>query len=205
MGAQPLSEWLHCHQGNEVKRIQTTGNPAKALGSESSRACGCCNPSLSAEIGSQFPCICCQRSWLLLAGKKLTQHRPMCYSAFGYTSPFHPKGPSTTTAGAIVAWDFSEPFLTYSWCFPHSCSCHSVLSTPTLRACLYTREILLSVEHISSARRAFAVLSELKRSCAKTPGVQNRCPAIGVQEKRRWNHCSISRAPLSFLCTNSSS
>lgn len=124
-GAQPLSDQLHCHQGNEIKQIQTTGNAAKASRSESSRACECCNPSLSAEIGSLFPPVCCRHGSLLLARKKLTHPRAVCfYSALGCTSQ---RTLPSSTAGAVMVWDFSKPSLTYTQSFPRCHSCTSVL------------------------------------------------------------------------------
>lgn len=178
MGAQPLSERLCCHWGNEAKWIQTTGNAAKASGSESSGACGFHNRSLSAEIGSRFPCVFCHSGWLLLAGKKLTQHRPTCCSAFGYTSLVPPKGPRHHPP-RVRSWPgifqsplslVRGPFLTLA---PVPV-CSKLLPWELVRN---TRELLLSVERISSAQRTSAVPGKLKRSCAKTLGVQNRCPA----------------------------
>lgn len=201
MGAQPLSEQLHCHWGNEVKQIQTTGNAAKVSGPESSRAGGCCNRSLSAEIGSWFPCICCQHCWLVLARKKKkkvkTQHRPRCYSALGYTSLVPPKWPRDQSL-QVPLWPgifqsplslFHGPFLTLS-SVP---LCSKLLLWELV---LNTKKLLLSVEHISPAQRASVMLSKVKQTCAKTLMVR-----IDVQlEKRRWNHCSMSTAHI--LCTH---
>lgn len=178
MGAQPLSERLCCHWGNEAKRIQTTGNAAKASVSESSGACGFRNRSLSAEIGSRFSCIFCHSSWHLLAGKKLTQHRLTCYSAFGNTSPVPPRGPRHHPP-RVRSWPgifqsplslVRGPFLTLA---PVPV-CFKLLPWELVRN---TRELLLPVERTSSAQRTSAVPSKLKWSCTKTLGVQNRCPA----------------------------
>lgn len=181
MGARPVWNGSAATQGNELNWIQTAGNVARVLGFGSSRSCGFCNPCLLKQM---FNLPLFATGW----EKKVDATQTRVLQQFWLYLPGHSQGTwPTLTGGAIVAWDFSEPSLTFSWSFPHSLLSQRALNSFSENLSINTKELFDSEEHISSAQRTSAILSKLKQSCATTLGFQNRCPA--GKEKVKLSFC----------------